>query len=270
MINRKHKDTLFRDLFGTEENKGNALELYNALNGSSYDNVDDLSLTTLDDTIFIGMRNDVSFLLRQEMVLFEHQSTRSCNMPLRGLLYMRELYTELIGDDRRVLYRETPIMLPTPRFYVLYNGVEDMPDREEMRFSECMTGGPGDLEVVAHVINVNEGRNRAIMGASKALAGYAHLVALIRSYGRTMPLEQAVTHAVERCIEEGVLVEYLKSRRGTLNDMLFQEYDEELARQVAREDGYAEGRAEERERLKLRLREAGVDEDLIRRALDDA
>ena len=66
---RTYKDSVFRDLFGTPENKGNALSLYNALNGSRYDNPDDLELTTLVDVIYMHVKNDISFVVGDEMVL---------------------------------------------------------------------------------------------------------------------------------------------------------------------------------------------------------
>ena len=78
--NRKHKDTLFRKIFGTEEHKNYLLSLYNAVNHSEYSNIDDLQLITLDDVLFVSMKNDVAFLFECEMNLYEHQSTLNPNM----------------------------------------------------------------------------------------------------------------------------------------------------------------------------------------------
>ena len=58
--NRNYKDTLFRKLFG--ENRENALSLYNAVNGTHYTNAEDLEFTTLDDVVYMKMKNDVSFI----------------------------------------------------------------------------------------------------------------------------------------------------------------------------------------------------------------
>ena len=57
-INREFKDRLFKMLFGRAENKRNALELYNALNGTNYANVDDLEFVTLEDAVYMGIKND--------------------------------------------------------------------------------------------------------------------------------------------------------------------------------------------------------------------
>lgn len=80
---------IFRD-------KKNLLSLYNALNKTSYTNPDDMKITTLEDVIYVGMKNDVSFLFSSIMNLFEHQSTFNPNMPVRGLLYLARIY-QLIG-----------------------------------------------------------------------------------------------------------------------------------------------------------------------------
>lgn len=85
--NRKHKDRLFKALFGSPERKHLTLQLYNAMNGSSYANPEEIQLTTIDDVVYMGMKNDVSFLLRGEMNLWEQQSTPNRNMPFRFLLY---------------------------------------------------------------------------------------------------------------------------------------------------------------------------------------
>lgn len=84
-VNREHKDTVFRRLF---QEKKHLLELYNGLNGTSYENEEDLEITTLDSAIYMGMKNDISFILMSEISLYEHQSSINPNMPLRDLLYI--------------------------------------------------------------------------------------------------------------------------------------------------------------------------------------
>ena len=70
--NREYKDRVFRMLL--KEPKV-ALEVYNAMNGTSYDNPDELIITTLENAVYLGMKNDVSFILGTQLVLYEHQST---------------------------------------------------------------------------------------------------------------------------------------------------------------------------------------------------
>ena len=57
-INREHKDRLFRLLFGDEKNKSNLLSLYNAINNTHYTNADDLEIMTMQDCIYMKMKND--------------------------------------------------------------------------------------------------------------------------------------------------------------------------------------------------------------------
>ena len=88
-VNRRYKDRLFRFLF---RNKRDLLELYNAVNGSAYTDPEDLEIITLEDVIFMKMKNDLSFMVYDQLNLYEHQSTFSPNMPLRGLLYFAQQY----------------------------------------------------------------------------------------------------------------------------------------------------------------------------------
>lgn len=99
-VNRKYKDSLFRMLFGTD--KKVALELYNAVNGTDYTDVGELEINTLGDVIYMKMKNDMSFLFGSILNLYEHQSTPNPNMPLRGLMYMSELYSQIYGNDPRI------------------------------------------------------------------------------------------------------------------------------------------------------------------------
>ena len=153
--NRNYKDTVFRDLFGSPERKANALELYNALNGTDYDDPDALELTTLDDVIYLNVKNDVSFLLADEMVLWEHQSTPNPNMPLRGLLYIARLLSAYIDREHLDIYYAKPVQIPTPRYVVFYIGEKERPEREVLRFSDLCAGVDPDVEVTCEVVNVN-------------------------------------------------------------------------------------------------------------------
>ena len=112
-INREHKDRLFRLIFGKEEYKQNLLELYNALNDTSYNNLDDLKITTIEDVVYMGMKNDVSMLIHSRMTLFEHQSTYNPNMPIRGFMYAARLYNKYIEENNLNIYSKTKMKLHT-------------------------------------------------------------------------------------------------------------------------------------------------------------
>ena len=76
-INRRYKDRLFYALFGSEERKRLTLELYNAINQTDYDNPDDLQLNTIEDVVYMGMKNDVSFLLASDRANITYRRTPS-------------------------------------------------------------------------------------------------------------------------------------------------------------------------------------------------
>ena len=133
--NREHKDTLFRKIFGAEEHKPYLLSLYNAINHSEYTNVEDLQLITLEDVLFVSMKNDVAFLFDCEMHLYEHQSTLNLNMPLRGFMYMAKLWQNWIKKNNKNIYKKKLVKLPTPQYAVFYNGSEDAEDLSELHLS---------------------------------------------------------------------------------------------------------------------------------------
>ncbi len=95
MVHREYKDRLFRFIFGAEENREHILSLYNALRGTGYTNVEKIVIKTLGDVIYLGIKNDVSFMLSSDMNLFEHQSTYNPNMPMRGFSYFARLYEKV-------------------------------------------------------------------------------------------------------------------------------------------------------------------------------
>ena len=137
-INREHKDRLFRLIFGKEEYKQNLLELYNALNDTSYNNLDDLKITTIEDVVYMGMKNDVSMLIHSRMALFEHQSTYNPNMPIRGFMYAARLYNKYIEENKLSIYGKTMMKLPTPQYIVFYNGDEEHEDDLRKHRAEVM------------------------------------------------------------------------------------------------------------------------------------
>ena len=264
------------------ERKANALELYNALNGTDYDDPDALELTTLDDVIYLNVKNDVSFLLADEMVLWEHQSTPNPNMPLRGLIYFGRLYSAYVEAQGGNMYGARLIELPTPRYVVLYNGMQPRPAREVLRLSGAFPGENPSVEVTCEVVNVGSGCNPGVAEASPTLAGYVYLVERVRDYNgvRGMPPARAVDAAIDECVSKGYLASYLERKRSEVRSMFMTEFDEEKQRALDRSDGYRDGFANGIDEGKKqgieqgieqgvaqaaeRLRAAGYDEEAIR------
>ena len=240
---RTYKDRLFRMIF---KDKAEFLTLYNALNGTSYDNPEALKITTLEHAVYIGMKNDLSFLLDMHLPLYEHQSSHNPNMPLRDLLYVASIYSRLTQDAN--LYGTRLIKLPTPQFAVFYNGTAPMPERSVVRLSDAFEHPTGDpaLELKVLVLNINPGYNEELMQSCQTLREYSEYVAKVREYHKTLPLNHAVQRAVDTCIENGVLKKFLKEHKAEVIAVSIFEYNEELhiqmERKDAREEGYAEGK----------------------------
>ena len=240
IANRQYKSTIFAMLF---QDKKRLLELYNALNGTHYTDPALLEVNTLENAIYLGMQNDLSFLIDSRMYLYEHQSTLNPNMPLRFLFYVTDLYSSLTRDAN--LYGTKRISIPQPRFLVFYNGKQKMPDRMTVKLSELYHNGesPFELELEATVLNINVGCNRELMDSCKTLADYARYTQRVRDYAEEMPLDQAVERAVTECIREGILEEFLRENRSEVVYTSIYEYDAEKHIRQEKEESWAEGRA---------------------------
>ena len=195
---RSYKDSLFRMLF---QEPRQLLDLFNAVNGTDYQNPQDLEIVTLENAIYL-------------------------NMPLRILLYAAREYQKLIKDDS--LYASTLLKLPTPHFVVFYNGELDMPERTVLRLSDAYEkpAEKPDLELSVTVLNINSGFNESLKETCSLMGEYMQYVERVRHYTKTMHLDQAVSKAVDDCIQEGILAEFLTSWKSEVIAMSIFEYDE--------------------------------------------
>ena len=239
--NRQYKDTVFRMLFSEKEN---LLSLYNAVTGNSYQNADDLKIVTLENAIYMGMKNDLAFMLETNIYLYEHQSTLNPNIPLRDLIYIGIEYQQYVDD--KSLYSSRVQKIPAPKFMVFYNGTDAVDDRVEIRLSnayEHLVGEP-DLELKVLMLNVNEGHNKELMEQCKTLKEYAIYVARVRKYASEMNLNDAVARAIDECIKEGILVEFLRKNRSEVKMVSILEYDKEWEEKKLRKAEYEAGKTE--------------------------
>jgi hypothetical protein len=277
-VNREHKNTVFTALF---DNEDRVRELYAALKGVDYDPALPVVITTLRDVLYMNLINDLSFIAESNFVfIVEHQSSVNHNMPLRILLYMSRVYEKIV--DRRSLYKDGLVKIPTPEFIVLYNGTAATPDRWEERLSDAFMerGAKKALDLTVTVYNINKGRNEELLSRSEHLAGYAECVALARENERTMPLEQAIGEAARQCIGRGILADFLGEHSSEVLNMLLEEWNWDEAKEVWREEVSEEvwelaaakyepalaekdqalmEQARENEALRRKLREAGID-----------
>ena len=127
--NWRYKDGLFKAIFGSAEHRDWALSLYNAVNASHYTNHEELQIYTIRDAVYMGMKNDASFIFANTLNLFEAQSTYNPNMPLRGLFYLARQYEKYCEEHDLNLYGYTLQRIPTPRYLVFYNGEEELSSR---------------------------------------------------------------------------------------------------------------------------------------------
>ena len=237
-INRKYKDRLFRFVF---RDKKDLLELYNAINGTDYHDAEELEVNTLEDVLYLGMKNDMSFLLDTSMSLYEHQSTWNENMPLRGLLYFAELYQRYLEENGyRLTGTGRRLPLPFPRYVVFYNGTKEEPDQTQLLLSDSFKGVEGEvpsLECRAVVLNINYGHNQAIMERCRRLKDYSEFIEEIRRNLRAgMVLEDAVEQGINACMERGILSDILSKSKMEVRKMLLTEYDERAEREYLRKE----------------------------------
>lgn len=219
------------------------LKLYNAINGTSYDDPDLLQVNTLENAVYMSMQNDVSFIIDMRLNLYEHQSTYSPNLPVRYLLYVADVYSDYTKDMN--LYGTKAVKLPTPRFVIFYNGQAEQPDRKELKLSELFSIPDADpsLELKAVMLNINKGHNRKLMETCRTLQDYAEYTFRVREYAAEMPLDLAVEQAITECISEGILADFLRKNRAEAKKVSIYEYDEERHMRQTREEGMEEGYA---------------------------
>ena len=198
--------------------------------------------------MYMNIINDVSCLVDNKIiVLAEHQSTINENMPLRLFMYLAEIYRRHVDEDS--VYRKKRIRLPAPRFYVFYNGMEEVPDTWRLRLSDAFDGRQGSMELVVDVININidDKKERLLLGKSHALKSYSVFVAKVRECIKNgSTLEAAVGEAVQYCVSHDYLREYFRQKhKKEVFDMLNFAWNQERALKVcaeeAREDGLAQG-----------------------------
>ena len=268
---RKYKDKLFQRVFCEKQD---LLDLYNAVNQTSYTNPDDLEITTLEDVIYLSMKNDLSFIISSTLNLYEHQSTFNPNMPIRGLIYFARLYEAYIKQHTLDVYSHQRISLPAPQFIVFYNGRENQPDELILKLSDSFTPHVPEphnspvLECQARMLNINYGHNQKLLDSCKRLHDYSYFVAEVnRNLDFGYDLKDAIYHAMNVCIKKDVLSDILAKSQSEVFNMLLTEYDEKLHLKTVynegHEDGTKEARIEDIRKAIIMMRKLNTPEDTI-------
>ena len=289
-----HKDTVFCLLY---KDKNNLLDLYNGMNGTSYTDTEGLMVTTLKNGIYVKCKNDASFVFGQDLYMFEQQSTKNPNMPLRYLHYLSDVYRGMYSN--KDLYR-SGLKIPSPHFITFYNGTAKAPEVEYLRLSdmfekkdkenvsECGVGeldaesetnpinAIDSLELIVQVLNINSGNNSGLLHKCKSLKDYMTFVNKVRHKKNVekKDIETAVNEAIDECIQENVLSDFFRKNRSEVVGVSIYEYDEEGHMEILKEEQYQRGVADgiqkgiEKERKAkvhaiISMLELGIDKEKI-------
>ena len=237
-VNRTFKSTIFIMLF---EDRNNLLELYNAMTEKHYTDPELLEINTLENAIYMTMKNDISFLIDGRLSLYEHQSTYNPNLPLRFLFYISKVYAGMTKDAN--LYGTKMVQIPTPEFIIFYNGEDENPERMVLKLSDMYERKDlgAKLELEAVMLNISGDNNTKLKEACRTLKEYALYTDKIRLYTKSMSLEDAVERAIDECIREGILEEFLRKHKAEAKEMSIFEYDQEKHMRQEREAAWEEG-----------------------------
>lgn len=273
-INRKVKDRLFRAVF---KEKKYQLQLYNAINDTNYQNEDDLIVYTLEDVIYLKMKNDLSFIIvGSTLNLYEHQSTFNPNMQLRAVLYFARQYEIFVEENNLDVYSEKLIKIPMPQMIVFYNGEKEMPEEMELKLSDAYMRAEGRkpaMECFVRVININFGHNQTLMKKCSRLEEYSRFIQILSECKENEPdIRKATYMAVERGIEEGLLPDILIRQKTEVCAMVLTEYNEKRHMRSLYQNGYDsgydggydQGTAETRRQTIISMLNNGLSPELIR------
>lgn len=241
--NTEVKDRVFKFIF---QKPKFALQLFNALNNTNYQDPSKLQINSLGNTLFYSLENDVSFIIDDRLSLFEQQSTLNNNMPLRFLEYIAELYGKYLGNQSRKKYGSKRIMLPAPTFTVFYNGPQEAPEKEIMKLSSSFLGLKEDeepsLELVVRWYNVNDRKNHELLDKCPPLSEYAWMSDNITTYRREgYDITESVTRMFEDMPKDFGIYQDIMNEKSQVMNMFRTEFNEKEFFEVAKEEGFAEG-----------------------------
>lgn len=268
-VNRCYKDRMFVKLFGNPAYAQNALELYNAVNGTCYTDPEGLVFYTIENAVYMSMKNDVAVCFESILNLFEHQSTPNPNMPVRGLMYYGKLYDKYIEVNNLNIYSERLQILPTPRYFVFYNGRDNAPEKEVLRLTDAFSEpDKSSIEVTVTVYNINAGNNCELMEKCRTLSEYSTFVERVRRYqAQETDIQTAVNAAVDSCIRDGILTDFLVRHKAEVMDVVLTEYDEAKHMKLIEKEAEAIGQIKGAVKL-ARLTPDISDQEIVSKIVD--
>lgn len=244
---RNYKDRLFCRLFSE---KDAALSLFNAANETHYTNADQLQITTLEDSLYLGLKNDLAICFHDSISLFEQQSSVNPNLPLRGLLYFARQYQNWLVSHDADLHSTKLIRLPAPRYYVLYNGLQTQPRKTIHRLSDSFLLETEGFEWTAQLLNINAEKAHPILKDCPLLRDYSFFVREVRKAEQSLgkqakasgeTLSKALETAIDSCIAQDILKPYLTKHKAEVTQMILTEFNQELHERILRKEGFEDG-----------------------------
>lgn len=241
--NKEYRSDVFSLLL---QEKARALEIYNAMNGTAYDDEELVEIVPVENRgISLSVRNDASFVLDATLSIYEHQSTICPNMPVRNLIYFANIIHERIR--KKNIYGKTLIRIPVPHFVIFYNGTADAPERYEMRLSDAFEKKTEDpqIELICHFYNINVGYNAELLEKCPTLCDYMYFVNLVREHHEKndyMNLRAAIEYAIDQCIAEDILKDFFIEYRSEVVKMMQLDYTFERQIELEREEAIEVGR----------------------------
>ena len=233
-VNREYKSSLFAYMLSHKEY---ALQVYNVLNNSDYTNPDDIEITTLENVVFINIKNDVSFILDNIFSLYEHQSTYNPNMPIRSLFYIADSYERIIKNNELNIYGSRLVKIPTPKCVVFYNGEQEYPDKMILKLSDAFENknSEGDIEVQVTMLNINYFHNKKLLDNCEVLRGYSLYNEKFKEYNKLerMSKTEAALKAIDYCIKHNVLADFFKKRRNEVVGMILEYTAKQAEKDIA-------------------------------------
>ena len=267
--NRKFKNSVFTTLF---DNPDLLRELYCAIEGVTLPPDVPVSINTLENVLFMDFNNDISFEIDGKLViLIEHQSTLNPNMALRLLIYITRVLEKKVKGG--TLYSKKRLSIPWPEFFVLYNGTDPFPENAVLKLSDLFEkpeslGLSGKnrplLELEVKVININEGKNKAIANRCKKLSEYSLFMGKIREFNSNLGnLEEAIRRTVNYCQKHAILNEFLEIHASEILNMILTEWNTEDAIAYAREEGLEECKTKEKIAIAHNLLAKGLTQEFV-------
>jgi len=237
--NPQFKDSLFRDYFNEPTR---LLALCNSLLHSHFSE-NDLEINTLDANFFSAIKNDISCKLGNNfLVLVEHQSTVNENMPFRFLIYISELLNNLV-QNKKIIYQKNLVTFPAPKFFVFYDGNDESePVERILKLSDAFAASSSSLELIVHSVNINLNKDAEILARCLYLQHYSTLIAYVKfGLAEGLSRRQAIINAINRCIQENIMLDYLIDKKEEVFSMLDFQWNLDDAKAAWHDEGFEQG-----------------------------